>query len=246
MANGSVVVSIHDVAASSLEEVRWLLGALDQMGIRPRVLKVVPRLDERHDLRQSPELVQVLRDEAAAGSEIVLHGFTHRAAGRLRGPWAGRVRAALFAGDAAEFLSLERPAMAERLVAGREALRATGLRADGFCPPAWLAPERELTPLLQELGFRHLIGMSTVRDLNSGRLIRLPWLGYMGSGGIQERLIGLAGRAMLRVATPVPAIKVFLHPQQARRSPACSQVLRSLAELVRRRKPVTYADLLDG
>jgi predicted deacetylase len=239
----SLVVSVHDVAPSTLDEVRWLLAQLDGLGVRPRVLKVVPNENGSGDLRGCPALVDLLQREAAQGAEIVLHGYTHRAVGPYRGPWAERLRARLFAGDAAEFLSLNPPMMAARLDAGRRILAESGLRTDAFCAPAWLAPP-ELPELLRGLGFHHLIGMATVSDLGSRRRLRMPWLGYMGAGAFQERLLGVIG-AGTRCAGPIlPVIKIFLHPQAAPTSAACARVLRTLAGLLHERRPVTYAQLL--
>src|SRR5579875_1511025 len=127
MATGAwLVVSIHDVAPATLGDVRYLLDALDEMGARPRVLKVIPNADGHGDVRAYPALVRLLADEVAAGSEVLLHGYTHRAAGPLRGPWPRRLRARLFAGTAAEFLTLDIAATRERLDAGRQMLRDCG------------------------------------------------------------------------------------------------------------------------
>lgn len=238
-----VVVSIHDLAPSLLREVRWLLAQLDRIGARPRVLKVVPLENGEHDLRCAPALVQLLQQEAAAGSEIVLHGCTHLAAGPLQGPWDLRLRGRLFAGPAAEFLSLDREAMAARVAMGSAILADVGLRVQGFCAPAWLAPPA-LSSVLRQQGFRYLAGMASVRDLHSSRLLRLPWLGYMGAGRVQERLIGLGGRIGLLLAARAPAVKVFLHPQGARDSEPCRKTLDTLAALLKERRPVTYAELL--
>jgi predicted deacetylase len=244
MANGgSLVVSIHDVAPPLLREVRYLLDMLDGIGARPRVLKVIPNLDGVHDGRADPAFVRLLAEEEAAGSEIVLHGYTHRAAGPARGPWGRRLRARLFAGPAAEFLSLDPRQTAERLVAGREALRAMGLQASGFCAPCWLAPPY-LPRILRRCGFRYVVNMASVQDLQTDRRLWTPWFGYMGAGELQERLVGLGGWACAAVLSRMPALKVFFHPQGAIHSAACTRVVRRLAPLVSRRRLVTYAALV--
>src|SRR5437588_4777681 len=137
---GCVVVSVHDIASPLTSEVRHLLAALDASGARPRVLKVVPNADGTRDLRDDPALVRVLAAEVAAGSEVVLHGYTHRVAGPLRGPWSTCLRARHFAGMAAEFLTLDATEMMERLSAGRQILQGVGVEPRGFCAPGWLAP----------------------------------------------------------------------------------------------------------
>jgi len=133
--------------------------------------------------------------------------------------------------------------MASRLEAGQRVLAGAGLEAAGFCAPGWLGPPA-LPRLLRRLGFGHFVGMATLTDLLSERRLRMPWLGYMGAGAAQERLLGLGGGATRAIAPFVPAVKVFLHPQAAPDSEACTRVLRTLAELVQDRCPVTYAQLL--
>jgi predicted deacetylase len=240
-----LVVSIHDVAPPFLEDVRYLLAALDGITVRPRVLKVIPNWEQRDDIRGDEAFARLLAAEAAAGSEIVLHGYTHRATGPSRGPWPRRLRARLFAGTAAEFLSLDDTAMRERLAAGQEALKSLGIEARGFCAPAWLAPPH-LPLLLRERGFSYYVQMLSLCELATGRRHWTPWLGYMGAGEAQERLVGLGGGAWLMVAPTLPVIKVFFHPQGARTSPACARVLSILARLAQARQPVTFESLLNG
>ena len=244
MAAGAwLVVSVHDVAPATLADVRYLLDALDEMGARPRVLKVIPNLDSHGDVRDDPALLRLLADEVAAGSEVLLHGYTHRAAAPLRGPWPRRVRARLFAGTAAEFLTLDSSTMHERLDAGRQILRDCGVEPRGFCAPCWLAAP-ELPALLRRGGFAYYVTMATLLDLATGRRVPTPWLGYMGADALQERLVGIGARACLGVARPLPLVKVFLHPQGARSSPACARTLHTLAGLLRMRAPTTFGEYL--
>jgi predicted deacetylase len=238
-----VVVSVHDIASPLTSEVRHLLAALDAIGARPRVLKVVPNADGKRDLRDDPELVRVLAAEVAAGSEVVLHGYTHCVAGPLRGPWSTCLRAWLFAGTAAEFVTLDAAQMLERLSAGRQILRSVGLEPRGFCAPGWLAPP-ELPRLVRQCGFHYYVSMATLWDLTADRRLRTPWLGYMGAGAVQEQLVGLGGRALLAMDPRAPVVKVFLHPQGAGHARACDRILCLLARLLRERRPVTYGTLL--
>jgi hypothetical protein len=46
------------------------------------------------------------------------------------------------------------------------------------------------------------------------------------------------------MATSVPVVKVFLHPQRALDAQACQRILRVLARLLQERRPVTYGTLL--
>jgi predicted deacetylase len=145
-----LIVAVHDVAPSTLGEVRWLLERLDQAGVRPRVLKVVPGEPDASP-RLTEELARLVGEEAGLGSEIVLHGWTHRADRPYRGSRLDRLRARLFAAGTAEFLSLPAAEMRDRLDSGRRWLADRGVDAPGFCAPAWLWA-RELPSVAEAAG----------------------------------------------------------------------------------------------
>jgi predicted deacetylase len=239
------VVSVHDIAPSTLAEVRWLLAALDRIGIGTRVLKVVPAEDGTRDLRTLPEFGPLLRDEVSRGSEVVLHGFSHRTAGPLRGALWDRARARLFGPDAAEFLSIDEETMRRRISEGTEILGDLGLEPRGFCAPGWLASP-QLTEVLGTLGFRYDLRFGSVRDLERGRCLRIPGFGYMGAGPRQERLVGIEARLVRAAWSRAAFLRVFLHPQGAPQSRACHDVLEILTALARRRRPATYLQVLNA
>lgn len=235
-----LVVAVHDIAPRWIDEVRYLLQALDESGVHPRVLKVIPK-----DLPDGPHLQALLHEEQAHGSEIVLHGYAHETAGPFRGPLASRVRARFFARHAAEFLSLSPAEMTRRVQAGREILQQAGLTVRGFCAPGWLAPP-ELPFVLRDQGFAFCVRMTALLDLNHGRHIPTAWLGYMGSDTLHEQLVEVANRLTRGLAPSFDTLKIFLHPQGAVESPACRRVLRAIPELMRGRTLVTYGQLVAG
>ena len=238
-----LIVSIHDVAPAYAADLRYLLEACDAAGARPRVLKVIPDEGGRQDIRAHPDFTALLRAEAQAGSEIVLHGYTHEVARRIRGWGLPSLRAHLFAPTAAEFVTLNGAEMAARLTGGRRILEEVGLEAQGFCAPGWLATS-SLPEQLRRCGFRYAVSMAWVCDVVSGRRIFTPWQGYMGAGGGQERMIRLGSWGCMRLAPRAEAVKLFLHPQGARTSADCRRVLSNLGDLVKERSCITFGDLV--
>lgn len=237
-----MIVSVHDVAPSTYTSVAWLLDALDHLDVRPRSLLVIPGEPAR-PIARSPRLLSMLRREQAAGSELIVHGFTHRSSGPLQGPAWTRLRARSFAGGDAEFLSLGRDEAMGRLLAARRLLEQLGLQADGFCAPCWLSLP-ELPGLLENAGFRFQIGMSSLVDLAQHREHRVRWMGYMGAGLWQERLVSAIGNVLLRSPLDRTPVQIFLHPGGASQSRFCAAVLRSLQRLRRSRRVVRYADII--
>jgi len=239
----SVVVSVHDVAPPHVDALRALLQALDDLGATVRVLKVVPNLGGRWPVRESADLQALLRSEVSRGSEVVVHGYTHRTEGPLRGPRAVRLRARWFAPQDAEFLSVPPEEALRRVRAGLEELAACGLDAAGFCAPGWLEPPW-LASVLRGAGFRYRVTLGCVHDLLSGRCVRTPWFGAVGAGGLHELLVHVGGSAGSWLArTPYPVVKAFFHPQ---RPHTWAPQLARLRRALRRRKPVTYRALLDA
>jgi predicted deacetylase len=240
-----VLVSVHDVAPAWVEEVRWLLRELDAIGARPRSLLVIPCHNGRDDLRRCPELVELLQVEVANGSEIVLHGYTHARAGRWRGDPLTVARAALFAREVAEFVSLEWQEQRARLLAGREILEELGLPTRGFCPPGWLHTA-ELPDLFRELGFTYLVEMLFLLDVQLRRRLVTPWTRIHGDEPLPRRNYAQLGAHLLAPwRTRARLVSVFLHPQGAPRSPVCQRVLRELAqEFERGGVPLTYEEAI--
>ena len=231
-------MAIHDVAPETFDDVRYLGDALDRLGIRPRVFKVIPQ-----HLLESRELVHFLQAEQEAGSEIVLHGYAHRRHGRFHGPWRRRFRARLFARHDAELLTVPPQQLEPLLRDGRSLLATAQLIVRGFCAPGWIEPSG-LRPVLRRLGFRYDVRMASIVDLATGHHIWTDWMGYMGAGGRQEQLVGIANLINRRAMPIFPVVKVFLHPQGARRSQACRQLLESLPQLRHGRTLTTYGELV--
>lgn len=230
-----VIVEVHDVSASRAEGVAAILTGLDRIGARPRVLLVVPA-----GLSDSSELVRLLTEEVAGGSEIVMHGFDHRARGRFAGRPLDVLRARLFSPADAEFLALDRDEAKRRLLEGRAQLARLGLDVEGFCAPGWLEPPW-LPRLLRELDFRYDVGMSVLRDLRRGTSRRLPWVGEVGAGRAHEALVALGGAAAKLVAGQAP-LKVFFHARHE--ATVDARVLTILERELRRRRSVCYSTLL--
>jgi predicted deacetylase len=240
---GRLVVSVHDVSPVWAREVRYLLDALDRVGARPRVLKVIPNEGGSHDIRADAAFIRLLQEEIDAGSEVVLHGFTHTVAGAIQGRGVTAMRAQLFAGPVAEFVTLSEDQMRERLLRGREVLQSVGIRPRGFCAPGWLAAPA-LSRLLRQCGLDYNVTMLALHDVRSGRRWLTPWRGYMGADSMQERLIRLGGWACASLTPWSVGSKIFLHPQGAMASADCARVIRLIGKLARSHQLVTYGALV--
>lgn len=246
-ASRQLVVAIHDVAAPFEGAIRAQLDLLAAIGVRRVSLLVTPDWHGDAPLRDAPGLVELLQAQVAAGSQLALHGYTHQPepGAAFTGPWLRRLRARLFARDAAEFLTLA-PEEAEALLRqGLDDFEQAGLpRPTTFCAPGWLS-NTTAEAALTRAGLRYLIGMFGVRDLWSDWRIQTPAVGYMGAGSMQELGVQTLNRLVRWTALrTAPVACVYLHPQGEPTGPRVRRQIALVSKLLARGwQLATYGDL---
>ena len=162
----TLLASIHDVAPPHLAAARALRARLESWGVGRVTLLAVPDLHGRHPLARDAATAGWLRDRAAAGDEICLHGDVHLQRGPIAAR-ADRARAALLTAGEGECLALSDEARARMLVDGKRRLEdLLGRRVAGFVAPAWLEP-RGFGAHLAAAGFRWHEGSLWIERLNS-------------------------------------------------------------------------------
>lgn len=243
-----VVVSLHDVAPPFEAAIRTQIGLLASVGVRRLALKVTPDWHGASALHDAPSLVELLRAQVAAGSQLIMHGYTHqaRAGSALQGPWLTRTRGRLFAVDAAECLTLSSEEAEEALRCGLAEFERAGLpRPTMFCAPGWLH-NAATEAALRRTGFRYMIDMFLVRDLWTQRRIWTPAVGYMGAAPGQEMGVRALNVMIQRAALPSASVaKVYLHPQHDPAGPIVRHWLVALQRMIERDgwQPATYAEV---
>jgi predicted deacetylase len=254
-AESALVVSIHDVAPATLAETRRWLADLDGFGI-PGVLLAVPGPWRGTPLPASPESAALLRDAAAAGHEIALHGWSHGAqpdTGRALRRWSGGVAAR----GAGEFWTLDEAAARTRLEQGLETLAGAGLSVAGFVPPGYLASPGARAALVAS-GLRYWTSHFFVHDLTDGSRMLAPSVSHrpaLADGAVSgapdrpllertgQALIGGTSRALPRPACP---LRLALHPDDLHRPGLRETTLRAIERMLGAgARATTYSRLLD-
>ncbi|MFD0579823.1 polysaccharide deacetylase family protein [Dactylosporangium darangshiense] len=237
-------MSVHDVAPATADETaRWCADA-DALGI-PVSLLVIPGPWRGMSLTEHGDYAQVLRERAAHGDELVLHGWCHQA-----GPEGTAVRRAVgraVARGAAEFAALDEEQAARRLDDAKAVLDRLGLSTTGFTPPGWLASPAAQRALAGA-GFRYTTDHLGVKDLRSGRSRRGFALSHR-PGGTGERL----GSAILRAGASWAArrrrglVRVALHPDDLHRPALRDDTLRAIEGALRAgARATTYGAVVDA
>jgi len=241
----ALAVTLHDVSPRNLALCRTAAEALLTAGVTRYGLLAIPA-DPAGPLEPDGAAANWLRQQAAAGHEVIQHGYYHRCRpGELLGwrqSWLNRVMAR----GAGEFLALDEDEAGRRLAAGRECLEAAALAADGFIAPAWLYSEAACRAV-RRLGFRYYVSKAVIHDLREQtehRSISLcnrsgPRCGDWTARRLNELLCGLQSQQRL--------VRVALHPADLMYQRPFEHTLGLIRALLDQgRQAVTYQQYLEA
>ncbi|MGH7548568.1 MAG: DUF2334 domain-containing protein, partial [Gemmatimonadales bacterium] len=167
-----LLVAIHDVTPAHARRLETLYRLLEECGVRRHALLVVPRWHGGWPLEEAPEFAAELRERAARGAEIVLHGLRHDEVGQPRS-LAHRLRTFGRTDREGEFASLPPADAAARIGRGLAVLRSCGLEPIGFVPPAWVSAPG-LAQVVREAGLAFTENARAVRLVTNGRRVSAP------------------------------------------------------------------------
>jgi hypothetical protein len=238
----TVVVSLHDVHLDSWRDYAPFVDQLAERGVGRSSLLVVPHWRDR-PLADDPEMIGWLRRLAAAGHEIVLHGWRHRA-DPVRGGLFPRLVGRVYTAGEGEFYQLGYPEARRRLEAGRDELAGAGLAPAGFVAPAWLLSGLARRAVC-DLGFPYTTYLHGFELLPGGPRLYAPSLVFSLRSAWRKRVslswIPLWARLNARAAL----LRVAVHPIDLRDEAGRAAMLRLAAAAARRRRVCTYAELAD-
>jgi uncharacterized protein len=207
----TVQVSVHDASPARWEVLREMDSALRERGALPYSLLVIPAL-EGGSLAAHPDFCAWLRELAASGVDMVLHGLTHAGGEECTG-CMNSLRRKLFTRGEGEFLCLSEEESARRLETGRRILEAAlGGPVRAFTAPAWLYSPGSLRAL-SRAGYTY--AESRWREWNpaSGHtILHVPVLNFAGGGPLRRTAAAAwvsAGRLLLSGAS---TLRLALHP----------------------------------
>ena len=237
-----LLVTVHDVTPAHAERVRRIFDFLSAAGITQYALFVVPQWHGEWHLERHAEFTALLRERAARGAEIFLHGLRHDEHGTRRS-WAQEVRAFGRTDGEGEFLALPPAEAGARMDRGREILRAAGLTPVGFVPPAWLHG-RDWRRLLRERGLAYSESSWAVCDVTAGRRIRASAFCWSTLAPWHPPAGALLAAARCRVQARAPLLRVAIHPPDIDSPTIRGSLERVLHALLAHRSAVSYATAL--
>lgn len=237
----SVFLSIHDVTPAWKSQVEVLWALCRERGATPALL-VVPNWHGEWPLREHAHYAAWVRERAAEGAEVFLHGERHDEVGLTRS-WRDSQRAFGKTNREGEFLTLDHDAAAERIGRGLALFADLQLSAIGFVPPAWLCKSGAHTACAAH-------GLPIVEDDTAiyltGTGVRLPSHVLRWSGRTDFRARGSAVQAAWRWRTQQqePHFRIALHPMDLEHQITRQSVIDELDRWLAARPARPYADLL--
>jgi hypothetical protein len=200
-----LLVSIHDVMPATLARVEAIFARLEEAGLTPVTLLVVPGTG------WAPDTLARLRTLLARGGEPAGHGWCH-AARSVRG-LRHRLHSALISRNAAEHLALTRDEILHLMQTNHAWFAEHELPSPRlYVPPAWaMGPVTRRD--LDRLPFKRYETLAGVYESETQRFRSLPLAGFEADTRFRAVSVGLSN-ALNRLAARLTErpLRLGLHP----------------------------------
>ncbi|KAA6185784.1 DUF2334 domain-containing protein [Thiohalocapsa marina] len=199
------LVSIHDLMPATLPAVRRTIRLLEGLGSTPVTLLVVPGTGWSRDG------IRYLRSLQDNGYRLAGHGWQHRV--DAFGGLYHRLHGLLLSRRVAEHLALDEDAIIALMARCHAWFGDNGLTPPSlYVPPAWAMGRVSLARLAQDSPFRLYETFSGLQDAESGRLLRLPLLGYEADSALRVPVIRAWNALNRYLARRCGRLRIGLHP----------------------------------
>lgn len=238
MSSRSLCVSLHDVAPATWPACARLLRMLDDLGVRPVTLLVVPDYHGSGTIDHAPEFCRAIQQRLRMGDEVALHGYFHIDDALPPRRLAEWFRRRIMTSAEAEFAALCLERARERIDAGLTLLRGQGWPVHGFVAPAWQLSSAARAALA-EFSFTYTTTRTDIWHLPDWQAFHSPSLVYSVRSRARRRLSAYwndlltyrtAGNALLRIS---------LHPADAAHPQVLSHWQRLIKHAAQQRQAVT-------
>ncbi len=233
------MVSLHDVSPRTQADCATILAELAALGVPRCSLLVIPDHHRRGHFLADAECAAWLRAQAAAGHELVMHGYHHQRARRTGESVGAKLTTRLYTADEGEFYDLRHDEAAALVAKARGEFQQLGVEPAGFIAPAWLL-SADAEAALRELGCEYTTRLGSVVDLKSGRVFKSQSLVWSVRSVWRRRVSRAWNVALFRALAANPLLRISIHPVDLRHPQIWRQIRGLVTRALADREPLTY------
>lgn len=239
------VVSMHDVSPLTWDVFAEMLDDLRPLGLTKCSLLVIPDHHRRRHFLTDIPFRRWLEELARAGHELVVHGYYHQRDARPSDTWMQRIVTNVYTLGEGEFHDLPKDEAAGLLALALEEFRDLDVPAPrGFVAPAWLLGD-EAAAAVREAGFQYTTWLRGVEDLVRGEFLVSQSLVYSCRNAWRRNASLAWNRFLSGRLRRNPLVRLGLHPPDFEHAHIWRQVRRIVADTLREREAMTYAEFID-
>jgi predicted deacetylase len=239
VSNRALIVSLHDVSPLTHAACGRIMPELEALGVSRMSLLVIPDHHHRGHFAADSEFCDWLRAQAAAGHEIVTHGYYHRRERRERETARERLTTRVYTADEGEFYDIDKEKAFARVKRANDEFRGAGLSPRGFIAPAWLlGAEAEMA--LRELGCEYTTRLAGVTDLQKGRTYASQSLCWSVRAAWRRVISRVWNRLLFNRLAANPLLRIAVHPVDFEHPAIWQQIVSLAGRALESREPATY------
>lgn len=213
----TLCISLHDVAPATWPACQRVLDAVTAAtDTRTRLALLIVPCYRGVDSARDRHFLRAVEARAAAGDELVLHGYTHVDEQAPRG-WGlplDRMRRRVYTAGEGEFSALARDEALRRIELGLAWFGARGWPVRGFVAPAWLM-SRAARAVLYDTPLDYASTRAELLLLPSREAMMAPSLVYSTRSAWRRRLSLQFNRALAAANQQREVLRLALHPADA-------------------------------
>ncbi|MGB8339983.1 MAG: polysaccharide deacetylase family protein [Chthoniobacterales bacterium] len=240
----ALVVSIHDVAPSTREQLERILADLRRHQVGACSLLVVPDYHRRGRSLADPGFCSWLHEMETIGHEIVIHGFFHERARQPNESVRAKILTRILTADEGEFFDVSYSDALHLIREARYDFEAHGFRPHGFIAPAWLLGA-EAERAVIDACIDYTTTLRAVHDIAGGRTFTSQSLVYSTRSGWRRAMSRAWNRLLFRHQTSNPLLRLSIHPPDIAYRAIWEQISGLIDKALRDRHPMTYETWLD-
>jgi len=203
---GQALVSVHDVMPATLDRVLGMLAFLEDAGVPPPTLLVVPGKE------WTPEGLRVLRELTTKGHPLAGHGWCHQSVPGSRSLYH-RLHGLLISRNEGEHLSRSSEELVDLVRRSYDWFPTVGLPApDLYVPPTWALGALRRSDL-KSLPFRWYEILRGFVEGETGRIRCLPLAGFEADTTFRKVSVRLWNGLNVALAKRVRGpLRISIHP----------------------------------